>query len=156
MSKNVTSIKPLVGLGDLVLGMTRDEVRNVAGEPTEIEMIPDEEDPNNVWETWHYDDDEFSLSFEKEMDNRLSSIAISAPAAEIDGVKLIEETRDVVVAKGEEMDFGAFEEELLEEEGGVKVTAISYFDNGLDFYFENNICTEIAINLVFDDEEGEE
>ena len=75
-----------VGLGDLKFGMTRDEAKKLLGKPDEIENLPGfEEEVNDELESWHYDENEFSIVFDADYDWRLVSIAVSDPFFTLNG-----------------------------------------------------------------------
>lgn len=85
MSKNLTEIKPGTGLGSIVFGMTRDQLRNLLGEPDEIEKQSHDENDEDVTESWHYDEIEVSVSFEKIEEDKLCTIAVSSPEVVLNG-----------------------------------------------------------------------
>ncbi|HON18896.1 MAG TPA: hypothetical protein PK990_06975 [Salinivirgaceae bacterium] len=151
MSKDFTTIIPGKGLGDLRFGMTRNEVKKIIGEPDEIEQIPFSDDENDTMETWHYDEHELSISFEKEMDNKLTTIAISALNASLNGEKLIDQHKDTVMAKLALMNLGEFDDEIIEEDEDSKISMVSCYDSGLIFWFENDILTEIQLGMLEDE-----
>jgi hypothetical protein len=80
MNQDIKEIKPGTGLGAIRFGMSRDEVKKIAGQPDDIEKLPGfEEETNDSLESWHYDTHEFSLVFDADYDWRLVSIAVSDP-----------------------------------------------------------------------------
>jgi hypothetical protein len=85
MSKNLTKIIPGTGLGSIVFGMSRDQLRNVLGEPDEVETQSHDDEEEDVTESWHYDEIEVSVSFEKIEGYKLCTIAVSSPEAELEG-----------------------------------------------------------------------
>jgi len=150
MSNDFVTILPGEGFGKLRFNMTRDEVRNVAGKPDEIEEFVFS---GETVETWHYDKYDFSLSFEKELDNRLASIAISSPDALLNGERLIDKTKPEVVQMLKKMNITDFDEEIVEEDPDTIVTLLSIYDLGLIFWFENDFLTEIQLG-IFEDEDA--
>lgn len=144
------------GFGDLRFGMTRAEVKKVVGDPDEIEEIPFSEDEGDTIETWHYDAHDFSLSFEKSMDNRLASIATSSPDAKLNGELLVDKIKADVMTAMKKMDIGEFEEEVIEEDPDTKVTLVSFFEAGLNLWFENDYLTEVQWGLLEDEDDEEE
>ncbi len=157
MSNDFQTILPGEGFGELRFGMSRAEVKKVVGAPDEIEEIPfSDEDENDTIETWHYDKHDFSLSFEKSMDNRLASIATSSPDAKLHGEFLVDKTKDEVLAALKKMDIGEFEEELIEEDADTTVTLISLYDAGVNLWFENDYLTEIQWGIFEDESDDEE
>ena len=68
MEKAEKNIYPGKGLGDVKFGMTPEQVDAILGKPSEIETgdfgVPNEE-AEDFFITWHYDEDEISMEFEK-------------------------------------------------------------------------------------------
>lgn len=89
METLATEIKPGTGFGNILFGMTRDQVKKILGEPEETERNVHDDDEEDVTESWHYDEIEVSLSFEKTEDWKLCTIAVSDPNATIKGKKPI-------------------------------------------------------------------
>jgi hypothetical protein len=69
-------IKAGIGLDNIKFGMLREDIKNLLGEPDEIDTHTDNEDEGQT-ESWHYDDMELSISFEEIDGMRLFSIAVS-------------------------------------------------------------------------------
>ncbi len=100
MKKEIQDILPGIGLGAIKFGMTRDEVKVMAGKPDEIENVPGfDEEVNDELESWHYDELEFSLVFDADYDWRLVSIAVSDPYFKFHGKSI------VGMAKADTLDF---------------------------------------------------
>lgn len=91
MKNNIKEIVPFVGLGDLKFGMTKDQVKTLLGEPSEVENVPGFEDEavNDQLESWHYDEFEFSVVFDAVYDWRLVSISVSDPHFTLFGKSVI-------------------------------------------------------------------
>lgn len=83
MSENsFIQIKPLTGLGELFLGMTRNETKKLLGAPDseELENWPDK----TQTDTWKYDTSTLELTFSSEDDFRLTSITTSSKKNTLD------------------------------------------------------------------------
>ncbi len=89
MSTNLSEIKPGTGLGNLLFGMGRTQLRDMLGEPDEIESTTHDDEGEDITESWHYDDLEVSVSFESSEDWRLCTIAVSSPEVSLHGKKPI-------------------------------------------------------------------
>lgn len=89
MSANLNEIKPGNGLGHILFGMNRDQLRDLLGEPDEIETNTHDDDAEDVTESWHYDEVEVSVSFEKTEDWKLCTIAASSPDVTLEGKEVI-------------------------------------------------------------------
>ena len=78
MKNNIKEINFGEGIGELKFGMTKDQVSSLLGKPDEIENIPGiDEEVNDDLVSWHYDNLEISLVFDRLYD--LSLIHISEP-----------------------------------------------------------------------------
>ena len=156
MSNDLKKILIGEGLGEIRFGMTRNEVKKILGEPDEIEEIPFSDEEDDAIESWHYDEYEFSLSFEKLMDNRLASIALSALDATLNGEIIIDTTRDEVVKIIEKMNPGSFDEETIEEDSDTTVKLLNFYESGLSLWFENDYLTEAQWGLIENDEDSDD
>ena len=80
MKVNVTDIKIGHGLGDIKFGDTKEKIKHLLGEPGEVDTFnASGEEDGYLTEAWHYDDQEFSLSFDEEDNWRLTTISVSSP-----------------------------------------------------------------------------
>lgn len=152
---NFKNIIPGEGLDAVQFGLTRDEVKKLLGAPDEVEIINNEdlEDAGKT-EQWHYDELEMSVSFD-EIDNWvLTSVAVSGADYLFDEQPLIGLTMEEVLEFLEESDLGEPEgEELDSDEPGVQVEVISFPENNITFWFENQILNEIQWSPFLDEEE---
>jgi len=96
MKTELSEIKPGVGLGDFLFGMSKDQVRKLMGEPDEIESNSHDDDDEDITESWHYDEVEVSLGFEKSEDWKLCTIAVSDPDVLLNGKKPIGMSADKI------------------------------------------------------------
>lgn len=149
MIHDFTTVLPGRGLGDLKFNMTRQEVEKIAGKPDEIENVRYDDLDDETVETWHYDKYDFSLSFEKEIDNKLASIAISSPEAVLFGQKLIGSTKEDVAILLDKMLVKDTIEDTGEEDVEEDVTCLISNTLEITFWFESDILTEIQWS-VFD------
>jgi hypothetical protein len=78
MNPQLKQIIPGVGIDNLKFGMTRDQVRQILGQPEDVDNIPDDEDIMiESLESWFYDGLELTLVFDEDYDWKLVSVAIS-------------------------------------------------------------------------------
>jgi hypothetical protein len=77
-SLNIGSIEEGQGLGILKFGLERNTVELLLGKPDEKETYSYTADDNDLTESWRYDDLGLSLSFDKEDDWRMITIAVSS------------------------------------------------------------------------------
>lgn len=149
------NIKLGKGLGDLQFGMSREDFKKIMGEPDEVEVIENEEMPEDQSEAWHYDEVELSASFDKMEDWRLTSLAVSSDDYTFEGIDLIGLSQQEVMNQIEMMDLGDISlEELSEEEENSQQIA-TLLDVSLNLWFDNGILSEIQWGPYWDDDEEE-
>lgn len=140
------------GIDELRFGIDRDAVRDILGEPDEVEQYTDEEDEDNLTETWHYDEDEISVSFDEMIGWKLVTIAVSGIEYQFEGLELIGLHKEAVLRKVEKLELG---EQLVEEfpaEDGIKQTLITLDEVGVNFWFEDDILSEIIWGPIWDED----
>ena len=140
-------IRPRWGMGALRLGMTRDDVQRIVGEPDHAE---EDDEAGALRIGWHYDRFEFSLYFDEDCEGRLTLIITESTSARLGGAFPI----------------GVRAEEAVRElrEFGELVRDDEVSSEGLDFYslpeasvgllFADGVCESIDI-AAFKDEHGE-
>lgn len=149
---NTSEIKIGIGLGDIKFGMTRDELKKLAGEPTEIDTFNASGDEDEyLTESWHYDDEEFSVSFDEEDNWKLTTISSSSENSVL-GEKLIGKKIDDVLSFLEKMGLGENELEDLSDEN-INQKLVSYLRASLNLWFENDILSEIQWGVLWSDED---
>jgi hypothetical protein len=144
-----------VGLGDLKFGMTRDETKKLLGKPDEIENLPGfEEEVNDELESWHYDENEFSIVFDADYDWRLVSIAVSDPFFTLHGKSLIGLNKEDVLAFFEEKGIEISNEEDLSDEENPDLELLESEELGFMIWFAEGEAIEMQI-LPDVEEDGE-
>ncbi len=141
-----TDIKIGIGLGNIKFGITREDLLKIAGEPSETEQFSDE---NYITETWHYDEDEFSVAFDEEDNWRLTTIAVSSAKYTLSGNKLIALSFSNVLGLIKDENLG--DNEL--EDIGENQQILSFVDKSINFWFENKVLSEIQWGLLWEDED---
>jgi len=141
-------IKPLEGLGDLKFGFTRNQVKEILGEASEIDTFKYEEDEDEeLTESWHYDDKEISLSFDEIEDWKLVNFAISAEDYKLNGKAVIGLKKEELLKTIEAFDMG----EIMDDEEN---NVISVVDTQVNFWFDEGEVAEVQWNVDWN-EEGE-
>jgi len=97
MKQELEEIKPLEGLGPLKFGMSRDEVREIMGEPNDVDTYSFSEDGEDKSESWHYDEEQVSMSFDEDDDYRLITLAVSGEGYKLKGRALVNMSRTAVI-----------------------------------------------------------
>lgn len=143
------------GLDNLQFGMTREAFKAIMGEPDEVEVIENEDFPEDQSEVWHYDEVELSASFDKLEDWRLTSLAVSSPDYTFEGIDLIGLSQQEVMEQVEIMELGDISiEELSEDEANSQQIA-TLLDVSLNLWFDNGVLSEIQWGPYWDEEEEE-
>ncbi|RYD76381.1 MAG: hypothetical protein EOP53_14770 [Sphingobacteriales bacterium] len=150
---NTTEIKIGQGLGDIKFGISREKLKEILGEPEETEAFSLGEDGFDTTESWHYDEFEFSASFDEEFDWKLVRIAISAPEAELNGEKIIGLTKDELLKKLEALDFCDLDFEDLSSADSTNQELVAADEYGMTFWLDNGVVSEIQWEPLFVDED---
>ncbi len=152
MTNDIKEIHIGKGLGALVFGATREKVKNLLGEPTDVEKYSLSEFEDDTTEAWHYDDHDLSLSFDEENDWRLSSIAVSSDDYTLNGQSLVGKTKEDILEECRKNGWGAPEEDedVRAENSGNSLLHVDQASMGL--WFEGDTLTEVQIGPFYDNE----
>lgn len=148
MKEKILNIEIGAGIAGFSFGATREETKKAVGEPDEKEIGDDGFENGGTVEVWHYDEFELSVEFIEEFDWKLSTIAINAEECQLKGVPIMGKSLNEVTNILENMDIGEFESQKLDMEDEHDIVMVSAIDAGLDFWFENDILTEIQISSL--------
>ena len=139
-------IKPLQGLGNIEFGFTRNQVKAIVGEPSEVDTFQyDEDNDEELTESWHYDEKELSFSFEETEDWKLVNIAISAEEFRFEGKKVIGLSKSNLIKTLESLDIGTINED---NENAV----VSIIASQINFWFDGGEVAEVQWNVDWDDD----
>ncbi|MFZ1704091.1 MAG: hypothetical protein WAT79_07070 [Saprospiraceae bacterium] len=155
MNNNIKEIQFGTGVGTLHFGMTKDSVKALLGNPDEIENIPGmDEEVNDDLVSWHYDEQELSLVFDRLYDWKLVSISASDAHYTLHGRSIVgcplEEFEEFFENLGIEI---SHSEDLSDEETPNFILLESE-DVGLLVWFDEGEAVEFQI-LPDVDEDGE-
>lgn len=144
-------IIPTKGFDKLIFGMSKDQVKEILGEPSEIEI--DNED-GEVTEHWHYDEIETSLLFSKDHEFKLLSIATSNPSSKIQGEKLIglTETEMLDVLERIDADEDLEYEDVSSDEFPDHILVYCY-DLAMNIWLDNGKVTELQWGPISNEED---
>lgn len=142
-------IKLGIGVNNIKFGMDRSEVKQILGEPTEKELFSYSEEDEDLTEVWHYDEYDFSLSFDEADNWKLIMIAASEEDCNLNGKEIIGLEFDKVVAILKDMGYTDLEEDELEE--GDRVIKIE--KDSFNVWFDDNIATELQWGPRWDDDD---
>jgi len=147
----MSEIKIGVGLGNIKFGLTREELIKIVGKPNDKDIYnASGEEDGYLTETWHYDDDEFSVSFDEEDNWRLTTISTSSPNCTFNGLKLIGKGLDHVLALIENEDLG---ERELEDLSNENLKVVNLLPSSLNLWFEDDNLSEIQWGVLWEDED---
>ena len=142
------TIRPGVGVGELRFGATRDEVRQAAGEPSEV--VPSEEDAGG--ELWIYEWAGIALGFAAEHDLRFVSCETFNVTAAFNGETLVGLDRESAEAALERAgaDEGAFRADDDDEGNGqIAVPRLA-----LSLWFDEGAVESVGWSVLFDDDDN--
>jgi hypothetical protein len=153
MKVNVTAIKIGHGLGDITFGDTKEKIKHLLGEPGEVDTFnASGEEDGYLTEAWHYDDQEFSLSFDEEDNWRLTTISISSPESLYNGNQLIGKNMEEVMKLIDVEELGENELEDLSDEG-IDQKLIGFLRASLNLWFEEGNLSEIQWGVLWSNED---
>lgn len=147
MEESILVIKPGIGIGDVLFGMTRKQVLETMGEPTEKEVLNyDEGEEGGVDEVWHYDELELSVSFEEDLGWTVFGISATGGQCRLEETPIIGLTKDGLNAVLNDMDFGdlEYEDHSSLENPSQELIASALF--GINFWLENGKVSEVQLN----------
>ena len=151
--KDIQSIKPLIGLGMLRFGMKRDEIRSLLGEPGDIDEYSFSGAPDDLSESWHYDDMDLSMSFDAEDDWRMVTLAVSSDDYRLGEYSLVGKTKKELAEILAFLGFTDVKEEnelSLDMPGHELIAEHSQFIN---FWLEKGIVKEVQWSPRFDEDD---
>lgn len=137
------TVKVGIGIGELLFGSSRDDVRKYLGSPDKIDIDRDTDGMKH--ELWIYELIGGSVSFDEEDDFRLSIIETSSPLATLEGMCVIGLARDAVLSHLCRFGIGNMtnNEDNLEK--------ITFDDVELNLWFELDILRDIQWSVLFDE-----
>jgi len=153
MSKLLKEIKAGIGLVNLKFGISREDVKNILGEPDEIEVYDEAEEDESNTESWHYDELELSLRFDDDEDWRLTTLSITSEAYTYEGKTLIGMEKEELLAHLSELkiDDLEFEDWGTDEDPGHELVISE--STGINFWFDGPVLTEVQWNPLFIDDD---
>ena len=146
-------IKPGYGIGSLKFGLSRKEVEQILGKPNEVEEHDYSESDSDITETWHYDDLELSLEFDKEVDWRLITFSVSSEFYEFEGNQVIGLSEDKLISLLQKLKIEEFEVENLSPIENPSQKLITVDDLGVNFWFDNEVLMEVQWCVLFKEDD---
>lgn len=142
-----------IGLGKLKFGMERNTVQLIFGKPEEKQNYSYTKEEDDLTESWHYDELELSLGFNQEDDWRLIEIAITSQDYRFREFSPIGLSKQQLIDKLKEKKVNdlQFEEWTTIESQSHEL--LSSESLGMNFWFDENILTEVQWGPLFLDDE---
>ncbi|PHN04682.1 hypothetical protein [Flavilitoribacter nigricans] len=153
MKKELQNIQVGAGLGSILFGMSRAEISAIIGEPNEKITESYTDDGENLTEIWHYDELELSLGFDEEDDWQLVSIAVTSPFYLLESVSLIGKEVEAVQTELQNIGVSDLELEDWSSAENPDHKLLTSDDESMNFWFDQDILTEIQWSPLFADEE---
>lgn len=148
MNKNITAITPNIGLGDIKFGFTRNQVKEILGEPTEIDAFAyDEDEIEELTESWHYDELEFSCSFDESEDWKMINISVSSDKFKLENEDVIGLKKTELIALIEKLNLGE-----IDEDGENDVVTV--LDSQINFWFDTDEVSEVQWSVNWNEDDS--
>lgn len=141
-------IKPGVGVGPLVLGMTQSEVRDTLGEPEKAETDNDPED-NTTTISWEYREGTLEADFCSDDSDRLGTITVSDPLATLMGTALIGLEEDEFLDAANKAGIGPIE--LDEEFDEIDARDFVWEAKNISFWVSDGVLENMSVMPIYDD-----
>jgi hypothetical protein len=155
MKSNIKEVEFGAGIGDLRFGMSQDDVKNILGNPDEIENIETPEgEVSEELVSWHYNDLELSLIFDQQYDWKLVSLSCSDPHYTLHGRSIVGIDQDEFEDFLENLGIEISNVEDISDEDDTDFVLLESEETGLLVWFENGESVEFQI-LPDVEEDGE-
>ncbi len=148
-----TEVKTGEGLGDIKFGITRDQLVDILGQPTEKDGFSYEGGEEIDTEAWHYDELEVSFSFDKDDDWRLGTIASSSEETTFGGEKIIDLDVDSLMNLLKNKGYDDVHSEDLSTDEIPNHHVVTIDEESINFWFEDGELSEIQWSPNWENEE---
>jgi hypothetical protein len=155
VKKEITNILIGSGLGEIRFGWSKDQLEKYLGTPDEKDdfTYPVSEDTEVGSESWHYDEYEFSASFNEEDEWKLGALAVSSDEFLLNGKKLIGLSREAFLNEIKDLNLGEYDEEDWSSDENPDQKLMAFADTSINFWFEDGFVTEIQWGPMFNEED---
>ena|ERR1035438_8930530 len=134
------------GIGEIILGMTKDELAGILGEPDEIDTF--EEIEKKDWESYRYDILNCSFTFDPDHEDRLIEISIDNEYFHIGHFIRIGVRQEEIVSKRLEEKYGNYMIKDMGDEEFPTRELMSFDDVGLNLWFDFGRVSIIQISIL--------
>jgi len=154
MRKDIVEILPGTGLGVIKFGMERSQVKMILGEPDEKDVFFMTESDDSEAEVWYYDEDCLSLSFDAADNWRLVTIEVDHEKYTFKNIAFFNKNKLEVITALEELNVLDFKHEPVPMEEAPNHELISSESLGINFWFDDDLVTEIQWGPFFNADES--
>ena len=138
------------GFGSIQFGMTREEVKAIIGEASDVDSYSLDEKDTDISESWEYDELNLSLSFDEEDDWRLSTIATASKGSTLKGENLIGLTQNELVQQLKSIKITDLQVEDCSSTEFPDHILIEVESMSLNFWLDAGVLEEIQWAPLFD------
>lgn len=149
MNQDIQDILPGEGLGKIRFGISRAQLKELIGEPDEVDEYSYSDEEEDLTESWHYDELDLSASFDEEYDWRLVTLSVSGPEYTFMGKKLIGLQRLKLVHTLTELGLEDLEFEDCSTDESPDHQLIASNEAGVNFWLDKGVLTEIQWSPLF-------
>lgn len=139
------------GIGEIVFGMSRNDIENILGKPDEVESIRYSDDERSV--TWYYYDKALDFTFDSTDDYKLSYITTDSNEYHIEKKIKVGLKYDELLDFIEELELGLYDIEDMSSEDLQHQLLISFDSKSLNLWFDNKVLTEIQFGPFYDEDD---
>jgi hypothetical protein len=144
-------IIPGKGVGNILLGMTSDEIEKVLGAPDDKEIF--EYDDGETSCTYYYFDLDIDLTFESDDDDRLSYISVENEKFSLNNLIRIGQSKEEVMKHAKTLNFCEPGQDDLNTEDTPDQSLLSYEEQNIYFWFTENKLDEIQLGPFWKDDD---
>jgi len=144
-------IIPGKGVGNILLGMKKEAVEKILGQPDDKEDITYDDGETSI--TYYYYDLKMDLTFESDDDNRLSFISVEGEKFNIKDKIKIGDAKDNVIAACKALSYSLPEEEDMSSDDVPNQILVALDNENINFWFTENALDEIQIGPFWKDDD---
>ena len=153
MSFTYLDIRSGEGLGDVKIGLTREEVTSLMGEPEEKEVFDLNDDADFKTESWHYDEYEVALSFVLFDEWRLVSITCSSEDSLFEGSEVIGLKKKQLLKLLEKSKVKDVQFENCSSDDVEDLLLVFSMQLGMNFWLEEGLVTDVEFGIRYNEKE---
>ncbi|QXP78836.1 hypothetical protein [Winogradskyella sp. HaHa_3_26] len=146
-------IKTGIGVGELKFGISKDDAKQILGEPDDCEKYSYSNTEKDLTEIWYYKNLGLNISFDEDEDWRLGSITIESETYLFENSIFIGQDKNEILSKLKNLKIIDVEYEDMSTIENPTHELYSSDTLGINFWFDNNKLSEIQINPLFIDDE---